>query len=300
MLIFKLDMKLQKIFIVIPVYNRINFTVQCLRSLEMQTVKDFNIIVVDDGSQDETNIILAEKFPNVTVLTGDGNLWWAGAMNMGVKYALNNGAEYILSLNNDLEVAEDYIENMIYWAEKNPQAIFGSYVFDIATKNPIGASGRMCWSGKFTSLLNVVPPQERSGIYSVTHLSGRGLWIPSIVFERIGFFDSVRFPQLAADTDFSLNASRHDFELYSNFDARLYCYINEFTGHQYLDHFSFKNYILSLTDIKGSCNIKHFIQFAFKNCPYRWVIWYLIRGILIRLIKPIFIMLNKGRSKLND
>jgi GT2 family glycosyltransferase len=89
------------IYIVIPVFNRINFTRECLISLRGQTYTDYKTLVVDDGSTDDTEEIIKREFPEVKVLKGDGNLWWTGATNMGIEYALKIGHEndFILTLN---------------------------------------------------------------------------------------------------------------------------------------------------------------------------------------------------------
>ena len=62
------------IYIVIPVFNRKQFTKDCLDSLRKQTDKRFKVVVVDDGSTDGTSDMLKEEYPEVHILYGDGNL----------------------------------------------------------------------------------------------------------------------------------------------------------------------------------------------------------------------------------
>ena len=106
------------IYIIIPVHNRKEYTKNCLLSLRKQTEKNFKTVIIDDGSTDGTAEMLAKEFPEVHVIKGDGNLWWAAATNLGVKYALKNDADFILTLNNDTIASENYLEKMVYWAEK--------------------------------------------------------------------------------------------------------------------------------------------------------------------------------------
>ena len=94
-------MKYSDIYIVIPVHNRQDYTKACLHSLRRQSVLGFNTVVVDDGSTDGTIDVVRQQFPEVIYISGDGTLWWAGAMNRGVTWALEKGARYIVSLNND-------------------------------------------------------------------------------------------------------------------------------------------------------------------------------------------------------
>ena len=71
------------ISIVIPVHNRREFTRQCLACLAVQTYRNVQTIVVDDGSTDGTDIMISQEFPDVVVMRGDGNLWWTEATNWG-------------------------------------------------------------------------------------------------------------------------------------------------------------------------------------------------------------------------
>ena len=75
-------MSAKQIYIIIPVHNRVNYTLKCLNSLVNQTYTIFSIILIDDGSTDNTSSIVSNKFPNVKILKGDGHLWWSGSVNL--------------------------------------------------------------------------------------------------------------------------------------------------------------------------------------------------------------------------
>src|SRR4051794_654183 len=102
------------IYIVIPVHNRLDATRKCLASLHNQTYTGFRIVLVDDGSTDGTSEFVRESYPDVMVLSGDGNLWWTGAINLGIRYALAQASENyaVLVINNDVEVYSDYLETL--------------------------------------------------------------------------------------------------------------------------------------------------------------------------------------------
>ena len=133
------------IFIVIPVYNRINFTKKCLNSIKQQTYQNYRVVVIDDGSTDGTAALLAEEFPEVHVIQGDGNLWWTAATNLGVQYALEKQADYILTLNNDTIAPEDFLEKMMDWAVKTPNSLLGAFAWDVDTQQPVYGGEIINW-----------------------------------------------------------------------------------------------------------------------------------------------------------
>jgi len=117
---------MNKLTIILPVHNRRYFTEKCLICLQKQTVPDFEVVVVDDGSTDGTRGMLETDFPDVVRLEGDGSLWWTGGINMGVKYALESGADLIVTLNNDVILKVDYIERMLSAHQREPNALICS------------------------------------------------------------------------------------------------------------------------------------------------------------------------------
>ncbi|WP_051030555.1 glycosyltransferase family 2 protein [Halothece sp. PCC 7418] len=92
----------EPVYIIIPVHNRKNITLKCLETLKQCGDLDrYYTIVVDDGSTDGTSEAITNLYPEVTILTGDGNLWWTGAIRKGMEYAYERGAEYFIWLNDD-------------------------------------------------------------------------------------------------------------------------------------------------------------------------------------------------------
>ena len=274
-----------KIWIIIPTHNRKALTLACLQSLSEQTTGGFRIIVIDDGCNDGTSTGIAEVYPEVVVLRGNGNLWWAGAMNAGVRYALNQGAEYVVSLNDDLEVSANYIESMVHWARYYPNALLGSFALDIETSSPDFAGCRLNWrTGKVTSVLDTVCGGDCSGLHPVTHFSGRGLWIPARVFRHIGLFDAKAFPLYAADDDFTLRAAKQGYEIYCNMDARLYSHTSESALRIKSKGRGIRVVWQYLFGIKGKGNLKNFVLISLRHCPKKYLFFYMLKGTAARVV----------------
>ena len=141
----------------------------------------------------------------------------------------------------------------------------------------------MNWGGESVQLLDILRPENRKGLHWVTHFPGRGLWIPYVVFKKLGLFDAETFPQAAADYDFTLRASRAGYKIYCNFDARLYSNVHASSDWDYRLNLSLKNYLRHLVDIKGGGNLRVFIKFTIRHCPPRYRNQYLIKGVIARL-----------------
>lgn len=96
--------------IIIPNWNGRVWLGECIRSLAAQTFRDFNIIVVDNHSQDDSVAYLGEQFPSVTVLALAENKGFAGSINAGLRAGQ---APYVCWFNNDVVAAPDFLENLL-------------------------------------------------------------------------------------------------------------------------------------------------------------------------------------------
>lgn len=273
------------LFLVIPVHDRINFTIACLESLSKQTVKGFHIIIIDDGSTDGTGECIRENFLDVIILRGDGNLWWTAATNRGVEYALRHEAEYIMTLNNDTLPLPDFIEKMLFWAAKMPNALLGALALDAETKEVVYGGEIINWkTGKFPPLTTERDGENLHGLHIVTHFPGRGLLIPADVFRKIGLYDQKHFPHYAADYDFTHRAARAGYKILCNYDAKLLIYPDASNSVKMRKNKCMKNYLTHLFGINGGGNLLVFTFYAIHNCPTQYLIPFWVQGFIRRVI----------------
>lgn len=107
-----------KVSIIIPVYRVENYLPECLDSIDKQTYRDFELILVDDGSPDSCGEMCeeyAKTRPNTKVIH-QANAGLSAARNEGVKVATG---DYIAFVDSDDYVSPDYIEYLVYLAEKH-------------------------------------------------------------------------------------------------------------------------------------------------------------------------------------
>lgn len=148
-----------KVSIVVLNWNGCDDTVACLDSLRDLTYTAYNVIVVDNGSTDDSVMRLrayTAPYP-LTLLETGRNLGYAGGNNAGTRHALENGADFVLILNNDTVVAPDLLERLLDGAQRNPDAgVFSARImyfddrdcvwFDGARWNP--SSLQLEWPGQ--------------------------------------------------------------------------------------------------------------------------------------------------------
>jgi GT2 family glycosyltransferase len=273
------------LYIVIPVFNRWHYTRECLESLRAQTSQDFRTVVVDDGSTDETAAALARDYPEVEVVTGDGNLFWTAGVNAGIRRALALGADRVMTLNNDVVAAPDFVAQMLAAADQNPTAVLGALEFDANTGETIYGGERLDFrTNTRYDLLEELPATKRTGLHPVTYLPGRGLLIPKAVTDKIGLFDEKRLPHYLADFDYTSVARRAGFPVYCNYDAKLSTYPEESGQTLTRKQRSLKGYFQHLFSIRGGGNMMNFTYFALKNCPKPYLPYFLLNGYARRLV----------------
>jgi len=255
------------IWIIIPVYNRKKMTRTCLESLTKQEFRNFQIIVIDDGSSDGTQEMIEGQFPRVHLIKGDGNLFWAKATNLGVNEALKkaNQDDYILTLNNDLTVKPDYLNQLMNLASKSPKSLIGSISLDSDDNERILDGGvRIHWlTAKFEHLKADKKYKELMGEDEMTQtvdaLPGRGTLIPVNVFKEIGLYNAEQLPQYAADYEFSIRSKRRGYQLLINYQAIVVSHIKETGLNNAACFLRWRDYLKSFVSIRSA-----------NNLHYRW------------------------------
>jgi GT2 family glycosyltransferase len=185
--------------VVVLNWNGAADTLTCLNSLAALTYPDFNVVVVDNGSTDDS---LARLGPYIapyplTLLETGRNLGYAGGNNVGTRHALEHGADFVLVLNNDTTVAPDLLERLVESAQRNPDAgVFSARImyfdepervwFDGARWNP--SNLRLEWPGQ---------GEDESSLGTADHdtdyACGAALFFRADVARQIGLLDESFF-----------------------------------------------------------------------------------------------------------
>lgn len=219
------------VYVVTPVHNRRHYTEPFLRCLHMQTWPSLKIIIVDDGSTDGTSEMIKSQFPDVILLYGDGNLWTTSSWNLAIRHLMKKAFphDYVLVLNDDLEVDEDYVENLVRFAQSKQKTLVGSVVVDIQNSDKIDSGGvKINWWTAKHKVLNrgKCLSDFKLGHYEETStLTGRGTLLPLSVFNEIGLYDAKHFTR-CGDTELPVRALKKGYQLYVTYDAVVKSYVD--------------------------------------------------------------------------
>ena len=107
--------------IIVLNWNNWPVTADCLKSLQRITYPNARVLLVDNGSSDDSERILREKFPAIEVVQTGSNLGYAGGNNAGMRRALELGADYLCLLNNDVVVEPGFLEPLVAAMEADPR-----------------------------------------------------------------------------------------------------------------------------------------------------------------------------------
>lgn len=185
-------------YVVLVNWNQFDYTCACIRSLHEVNHPGVHVVVVDNGSTDQSQTqLLAEFGERIELICNEVNLGFTGGNNAGIRYALAQGADYIMLLNNDTIVAPDFLSPLLQRLEADPQigAITAKifYMHDPTLLWAVGGEVNM-WLGRAQ---NRGCGERDHGQYDsperVDYTTGCCLLARREIFERIGLLDERYF-----------------------------------------------------------------------------------------------------------
>lgn len=207
----------------------------------------YEIIIVDNASDDGSVEFLREKFPDIKLIINEKNLGFSKANNAGLSIAKG---KYILLLNPDTIVQEDTFERMIDFFEQSPDAgMVGCKIL-----NPDGTLQLSCrrsfpgpWTSfcKVTGLSNLFPNNKLFARYNLTYLdenqtyevdaiSGSFMMIKRETYEKVGNLDE-QFFMYGEDLDWCYRVQKEGYKVYYVHDTQIIHYKGESTKRSSID-----------------------------------------------------------------
>lgn len=226
-----------------------------------------SVVVSDSGSTDGTAEAVEKMFSEVTRVVGHADLWWTGAINVGLAHVQKIAAagDYFLLLNDDTEVDPDFVSTLVGQAQQG-QRIVGAVCVDRLSPTAVVDGGTMVnwWTAKMR-VLNAgksLHEFERGHLERVSVLSGRGALYPVSTLAEIGLPAADALPHYAADYEYSRRCAAHGYELVVCYDAVVRADLSATGVHAPGSRLSFASAFNFFFARKSSCNLIDRLHFA--------------------------------------
>lgn len=209
--------------IVISNYNGWQDTVQCLESLQKQTYRDFEIILLDDASTNDSVQQLQKHLTENTVfLPQEANVGFAAANNVGMRRALADGCDWVLLLNNDTVAAPDFLETLL--RETPAGAVSCPKMLFLDPPDEIWFAGGEL--DRATGKVRHLGGHEKDGPAfaekkQVSFITFCCVLLPRQVIEQVGFLDETLF-MYCEDVDYCIRLTDAGVPLWFLPDARIW------------------------------------------------------------------------------
>jgi len=185
-----------KVAIIILNWNGWKDTIECLESVLRIDYPNYQVIVVDNGSSDDSAEHIREAYPSVKLLETGKNLGWSGGNNVGIKYALRNGSDYILVLNNDTVVRKDFLKPLVKTAQSGPDiGIVGGKImcYDDPSRIECTWNEHKWGIGPIKIGKDEIDLGQYDNTKLVQDIMGAMMLVKADVFLEVGFFDELYF-----------------------------------------------------------------------------------------------------------
>ena len=200
----------RKIFVVIVNYNGGKDLSQCLKSVYASYYKNFEVVVVDNASNDGSIEEVRPHFSRVHYIMNGKNSGFATGANLGIRFALEKMADLVFLLNNDAVIDPDTLTSLSREEKKYGPGIFSPRIVSFNEK-PWFSSGKILWWR-----MRAVHQEKKKNI-SQTHKSeyvpGCAMLVSKEVFQKTGLFDE-KFFLYYEDVDLCVRARREGYLSY--------------------------------------------------------------------------------------
>lgn len=263
----------KKIFIILLNYKGVEDTLEAVKSLEEITYSNYEIVIVDNESPDDSfERLKSELGDKHHVIPSGKNGGFAYGNNIGIKYALDKGADYVLLINNDTTVEKDFLNHLVETFNKEENiGLTTGLILNYYNKDKIWFDGGEIKRDKFYGYhinegksFNEIKTFARK----ITFATGCLMLIKREVIEKIGGLPEEYF-MYYEDVDFCMKLQQEGYSIYYNPDAIIYHKISAASGEEespFAIEWNTRNRLKFAEKYKGSISNISYIKF--KNYFY--------------------------------
>lgn len=257
---------MKKIYILLPVFNRQKTIGRFINCLVAQTYQNYHLILINDGSTDDTEDIVTKRIKKLTVIKGNGNWWWAGSLQEGYKWLKKIkilSSDIVLIINDDLVFKSDFLERAIAILADKKNVLLQAVCYSLQTKKLVDKGAFMDWKN-FSYMINCEPEQ-------INCLCTKGLFLRAEDFFKIGGFHRWLLPHYTSDLEFTIRAYNKGMSLITDHSLKLWS-DDTITGYHSFKGLSILEFIKRYFSMKSAMNPIHWTVFIILACPWRWKI----------------------------
>jgi GT2 family glycosyltransferase len=266
-----------KVTIIVLNYIHWESTVACVRSLLLSTYQNYEIILIDNASPNDSEVQLRKLFPGLVFFQTGNNLGYTGGINYGIKRVLEGDSEYILVINPDTTVEKDLLVHLVASMIKNPTAaIAGGTIYYSDDTNRIWyAGGKLVpWKGYAEHFTTLVNNADASTDRQVTFVTGCLMLLRVSALRNIGLLDD-RFFMYLDDIEYSSRVRRFGYELLYVPEAKIF---HKIIGHDeavYKLYYSVRNrFLLIKTAFSGLSRWVAVLYFSLSLMVKMMIWWF--------------------------
>jgi GT2 family glycosyltransferase len=264
------------VFVIVLNYNGKNTLNSCLSSVYQSTYPKFEVVVVDNDSQDGSFELAKKDFARAHFIKNPSNIGFARGNNIGIRFALEKFADYVFLLNNDAILKKETLSQLVELATKNKFPGIINPLILKADQSVWFAGGTIDWLRMKTSHLTKTFSDNQ---YATEYCTGCAMLIDKEVFKKIGLFDE-RYFLYYEDADFSVRAQKAGFELSVCPSAKVF-------------HFEQSN---RKNDLKIYWLVLSGLLFFFLNTDFFQKIW-LFGYVWLRKLKNLYLVSFRPSTK---
>lgn len=218
-----------RVIIVILNWNQKQMTLECLASLKKISYPNYEIVLVDNASEDDSVSAIKKEFPEVKIIENRENLGVAGGRNVGIRHVQQKGADYLLLLDNDTIVHKDFLTEMVKIGEGDKRVgILTGKIYFYSQPNKIWCAGgsSSLSRGKYTLRgYEEIDKGQYDETEEADQATGCCLMIKKKVIDEIGILDEDFVQYFGEDVDWCLRAKKRGYKIMYVPEAKLWHHI---------------------------------------------------------------------------
>jgi GT2 family glycosyltransferase len=289
------------IAVMVLTWNGGQITLDCLESVERLNYPRYTVVVVDNGSVDDSVERIRTDFPAAEVIPLSQNMGLCEGYNTGLRWSLEHGCDYILLLNNDVALAPDALRRLVDEAERHPDA--GLISPKIYLGNP--PDDRFYWTGGWLTLNPFRAPtrgyrRRDRGQYDETievQLSANtAVLVRCQMVRDVGLLDLDYF-YMCEDFDWSLRANRHGYKVLYVPTAHVWHRESSTVGFlsPSMAYYYLRNMLLLA---RRYCACPHLMQAMLTFQVFLFMVMFLVTGRLRGVRAPLWALIDYHRGRL--